>query len=206
MHKGPIAAEPSRWGPGEPGHYPSMSTHKMRFVASRGMGELNAQIAEASRLFRLDEEGARIAPHVVTIEDVTKGIVGSYADQQSIQRLVLDTNAEYTKGGTVRLTHAVGRFISCLRSYKHIDSDTRSELTRRAQAYWKKVAPVGYDRQPTVRKSEERAGRGRHGALVGRAEKSLRFTIPSGLMKSAGAPPAPGRAQDWSDYVRTRGR
>ena len=160
--------EPSRWDPKGPGHFPSLSTHKMRFIASRGLGELGAQVAEVNRLFRLSDEFGTPPPHVITVEDVTRGIVIDPADQQAIQKLVLDTNASFNqKSQTVRLTHAIGRFIETLRhSYKRIDSDTRMELTRRAMTFWKRNYQTDYSKPPTVR-----------------YEKSVRFTLSDSLVK-----------------------
>ena len=88
------AREPAR-GPGG-AHHPSFSTHKMRYTAQAGLGELNAQIAEANRLFRLSELGENPAPHVITLSDVTRGIISDQVDQQKIQGLILDTPVDFS--------------------------------------------------------------------------------------------------------------
>jgi hypothetical protein len=141
----------------------------MRFVAGSGMGELHAQVAAVNRLFRLQDEFGTPPPHVITVEDVTRGIVIDPVDQQKIQRLILDTNATFEqKSQTVRLNHAVGRFIEVLRhSYKQLDSDTRMELTRRAMAFWKRNYQTDYSKPPIVR-----------------YEKSMRHTIHATLIKA----------------------
>ncbi len=144
------AREPAR-GPGG-AHHPSFSTHKMRYTAQAGLGELNAQIAEANRLFRLSELGENPAPHVITLSDVTRGIISDQVDQQKIQGLILDTPVDFSaKTQTHQLNSAVGRLISTLRhSYKHIDSDTRMELARRALAYWKRLKWIKSDESLTA--------------------------------------------------------
>jgi len=163
----PATKEPSRWHTNTPGHFPNYSGHKMRARAAAGMGEAQAFVIAVNKLFRTQDEFGRPPPHVITVEDVTRGIVIDPVDQQKIQRLVGGTSAHFDqKSQTQRIFHARGRLHETLRhSYKHIDSDTRMELVRRAVAYWRRNGQTAYGKDPTIR-----WGKG--------MERSMRLVVP----------------------------
>jgi ppGpp synthetase/RelA/SpoT-type nucleotidyltranferase len=126
---------------------------KMRARGRAGMGEAAALVIAVNKLFRTEDEFGRPPPHVITVQDVTRGIVIDPVDQEKIQRLVTGSSAHFDqKSQTQRIFHARGRFIEALKhSYKHIDSDTRMELVRRAVAYWRRNDQTDYGKDPTIR-------------------------------------------------------
>jgi len=184
----PATKESSRWHTGGPGHFPSYSSMKLRALGRSGMGELQALTIAVNKLFRTEDEFGRPPPHVITVEDVTRGIVIDPVDQEKIQQLVTNTSAHFDqKSQTQRLFHARGRLTEVLRhSYKHIESDTRMELVRRAVAYWKRNGQTDYGKDPTVR-----------------WRKSMRLVIPrqrSALHKALFIGPRGGK---WADAKHT---
>ena len=152
-------AEPSRWHTGAGSHFPTYSAHKLRRLAASGLGELHAMERAVARMSRTtDERGAydgaqRITPHVVTLQDVTRGLGLERADAQRIEAVVADTVPTFTqKTQTQRIFHARSALLSVLRdSMKHVDADTRGELSRRAVAYWQRHYQTDYGKEPTVR-------------------------------------------------------
>ena len=172
--KAVVTKEPSRWQAGGIGHFPTWGTQKMRRMAANGLGEAGALVREATRMMRTqNERGAYdgnlpVKRVVLTLQDVTHGLGLDFSDEQRIQLAVSDTLPTFTqKTQTQRIMHARGRFMSVLRdSMKHVDSDTRMELVRRAVAYWKRNYQLDYGKAPTVR----------HRGYE--ARKSMRFIIP----------------------------
>jgi hypothetical protein len=152
--------EPSRWEAGGVGHYPSMSTHKLRQQAAAGFGELQAVQQELARVQRTEPEDPTkpLPRRVTTLEEVTHGLGLDQADAQRVQRVVADTNPSFTvKTQTQRIFHARGRFLSFMRdSMRHIPSDKREELLKRAVAYWQHHYQTDYGKAPTARYGEVR--------------------------------------------------
>ena len=129
-------------------------TNKIRARLVAGKGELLAQQLAANRIFRENEttETAPLPRHIIDIEDVTHGLGLDAADEQEVQRLILDTNAHFDQTTqTHRLTTARGRFVTTLRAMPHISSDIRMELTKRVIAYWRRNTQTDYGKPPTIR-------------------------------------------------------
>lgn len=150
-------AEPSRTEAANPSAaiFPSYSGHKLRQLAAAHMGEAGALQLQVARLMRTEEEDPLLSPtpHVVFIDDVTRGLGLEYADEQRIQSLVNDSVPSFSqKTQTQRIMFARGRLVSTLRdALKHIDSNHRDEIVRRAMVYWRKNYQTAYDKEPTVR-------------------------------------------------------
>jgi len=131
-----------------------VSPDKLRARIAAGKGELLAQQLAANRVFRENEttEDAPMPRHIIAIEDVTHGLGLDAADEQEVQRIILDTNAHFDQTTqTHRLTLARASFVTTLRAMPHISSDIRMELTKRAIAYWRRNTQTDYGKPPTVR-------------------------------------------------------
>lgn len=129
-------------------------TNKIRARLVAGKGELLAQQLAANRVFRENEttETAPLPRHIIDIEDVTHGLGLDAADEQAVQRIILDTNAHFDQTTqTHRLTLARASFVTTLRAMPYISSDIRMELTKRAIAYWKRNTQTDYGKPPTIR-------------------------------------------------------
>ncbi len=129
-------------------------TNKIRARLAAGKGELLAQQLAANRVFRENEttEDAPLPRHIIAIEDVTHGLGLDAADEQAVQRIILDTNAHFDQTTqTHRLTLARASFVMTLRAMPYISSDIRMELTKRAIAYWKRNTQTDYGKPPTIR-------------------------------------------------------
>jgi len=148
-------AERSRWHTNASSGFPSMApTNKIRarLVAGKG-GLLDPQLA-ANRIFRqnMTTEDAPLPRHIVTIEDVTAGLGLDSADEQAVQRLIVDTNAHFDQTQqTQRIALARERFVTVLRAMPYISSDIRMELTKRVIAYWRRTTQTDYGKVPTIR-------------------------------------------------------
>ena len=131
-----------------------VSPAKLRARLVAGKGELLAQQLAANRIFRENEttEDAPLPRHIIDLDDVTRGLGLDAADEQAVQRLIIDTNAHFDQTTqTHRLSIARERFVTTLRAMPYIDSDTRMELTRRVIAYWRRNTQTDYGKPPTVR-------------------------------------------------------
>jgi len=148
-------AERSRWHTNASSGFPTLvSPAKLRARLAAGKGELLAQQLAANRVFRENEttEDAPLPRHIIDLEDVTHGLGLDAADEQAVQRLILDTNAHSDQTTqTQRLGIARERFVTTLRAMPYIDSDTRMELTKRVIAYWRRNVQTDYGKPPTVR-------------------------------------------------------
>lgn len=153
------AQEPSRSQAHLPGaaSFPHYGSHKLRALAASGLGEAGAMQAEVTRMMRTDAEGedprTRPTPHVVGLDDVTRGLGLEPADEQRVQRLVQGSPVSFSqKTQTPRLIHARGRLVGTMRdAMRHVPADTRDEVTRRAMAYWRRNNQTDYGKTPTVR-------------------------------------------------------
>jgi hypothetical protein len=183
----PATKEPSRWHTNTPGHFPTFSTHKARARAKAGFGEAQALVVAVNKLFRTQDEFGDPPPHVITVQDVTRGIVIDPVDQEKIQKLVTDTPVSFdSKMQTQRIFHARGRLHEALRhSYKHLDSDTRMEVIKRAMAYWRRNNQTDYGREPTIRWGKSmklivpmQKARKAHGGKY-----AMRVVLPDGRLK-----------------------
>lgn len=179
MKRDPMAKaqEPSRSEAHTPGatSFPHYSGHKLRRMAASGLGEAGAMAAEVTRMMRVDPDAddprARPTPHVVDIDDVTRGLGLEAADEQRVQRLVTDTSVAYSqKTQTPRMLHARGRLVSTMRdAMRHIPADARDEVVRRASVFWKRNNQTDYGRVPTVRFEGARS-----------VAKSMTLVVPMG--------------------------
>ena len=145
--------EPSR-GP-DGATFPHFSGHKLRYTAKLGLGEAGASqtiMAQVERLFETEEEGTRPAPHVVLVDDVTRGLGLDESDAQAIQRYVSGTRADMdTRTGFQRLAGARSGLISAMKPMdQRIPSETRQEVVRRAIAWWKKNSNTENTKSPTM--------------------------------------------------------
>lgn len=140
------------------------------------MGEIHAHTLAAEKLFRTQEENFEVDPHVVGIEDVTRGLGLEPGDAERIQRLVQDTNPEFkAKSQTQRLFHARGRLLDTMKhSMKHVPSDLREQVLKRALQFWKKTYQTDYGKDATLRWGG-----------AGNTMKSTRFVIPLDLAKAS---------------------
>jgi hypothetical protein len=189
--------ERSHWGAGQPGSTPGYApslapTNKIRARLSAGMGEMGAEARAANRIFHENEteEHSPAPPHVITILDVTRGLGLTNADEQKVQKLVEDQNAEFfPTTQTHRIFLARTSALTTLRSWKHIPADTRAEVMRRAVQFWKRRSTTGYDKEPTVRSRVAKSD-GAAGSDISPTER----TLEAGLKKKKKSKaPSPAR-------------
>jgi len=127
------------------------SPARLRERARAGLGEFQSEQLMAQRLFRTKPETAEAERHVVLIDDVTRGLGLQQADEQRIQKAIVDTNPSFSpKTQTQRLFHAQGKLTELLRSMKSVPSDARLEIAKRARAWWKKQYDTDLNRNRTV--------------------------------------------------------
>lgn len=145
------STELSRTSPQTAGYAPTFaSPAKLRARAQAGLGEAQAEQLLVQRLFRTKPETAESDRHVVTIEDVTRGLGLEPADVTRVQGVVQATNPTFTpKTQTQRIFQAQGRLAEVMRSMK-IDSGARMEIAKRARAWWKKHYQTELERSRTV--------------------------------------------------------
>lgn len=133
---------------------PNFAAHKLRRMAAAGLGEVGALPLLVTRISRTEKEDPTAGlPRVAhTVADVTRGLGLEPGDEGRVQRLVGETRADFqVKGQTQRRMHARSRLIETMReSMRHVDSATRAEITRRADAFWAWRAPTDYGREPAV--------------------------------------------------------
>lgn len=147
------AGEPSRAAPGDPGRMSfAIATNKLRERAALGMGELLAQQREVEKMMRTREEHSELPRRCESPDDVTRGLGLRDGDAERVHRVLAETNVEFTpKTGTQRVLLARGRLIEILRSMKHVDSDARVEIEKRAMAFWKHQSQTEIVRAPELR-------------------------------------------------------
>ncbi len=144
------ATEPSRGfatgiGPGAMTRY--APTNKLRTMLADGRGEYQAQQLMVTRMMRTQPEDGRVPPHVVVVEDITRGLGLDQVDAERIQKAIASTNVTFTpKTQTQRLFLGQGALVTLLRSMKHVDSDARLEIARRARTWWKKNTTTDLNR------------------------------------------------------------
>jgi hypothetical protein len=146
--------ESSRTGP-HGAVFPHMSGHKMRYMAKLGLGEVNAPqraMAQIERLFETKEETDRPDPHVVLVDDVTRGLGLAQTDEQKIQQYVQTVRADMDeRTGYQRLANARSGLISAMKPMdQRIPTDTRQEVVRRAVTWWKKTGNTENTKVPTL--------------------------------------------------------
>lgn len=125
------------------------------------MGEIMSEIADANRrvrmMMRTQQADVRPEPHVITPEDVTRGLgVFSTAETKitTLVRSSMEPATEQTKLiSPKRAAMARSTLLGFLRTEKSIDSDTRQEIMRRALTYWKNNFRVDYGRTAQLRRS-----------------------------------------------------
>lgn len=124
-----------------PGSYqPNYSKHKARKQARAGYGTEGSWQREVNRMFRESKDGARPAPHVLTIPDVTRDLGLLDTTEQKIQKVVRDTDASFGQASQLRvprLAHARKRLMEVLRADREIGADVRQEIARRAMVWWR---------------------------------------------------------------------
>jgi hypothetical protein len=135
-----------------PGRVPTLvSPAKLRARTRAGLGEFQSEQLMVQRLFRTKPETAEADRHVITIDDVTRGLGLQQADEQKIQKAIEDTNPSFApKTQTQRLFHAHGKLSELLRSMKSVPSDARLEIAKRARAWWQKNYDTELKRNRTV--------------------------------------------------------
>lgn len=127
---------------------------KLRFVVKQGGNQLGDVQREANRIFREEKEGARPAPHVITIEDVTKGMALDDVSRLKIHKVIQETRADFGQHPQLRvprLPHARMQLMSVLRSMDELDSTHRMEIARRAMVWWKRNVVTDMDASPKIR-------------------------------------------------------
>ena len=170
-------AEPSRNHAmnGARGHRIMVPLNKLRARVKAGYGELLAEQREANKVFRVDglQPFDPLPRKAETLEDVTRGLGLERGTVDQIQKLVGETNPEFTqKTQTQRIFLAQRHLVETLRAMPFIDSDQRMEITKRARAYWKHNYQTEYERTPEVRYRARKS----EPSLVIKADK-----IPGGL-------------------------
>jgi hypothetical protein len=120
--------------------------NKLRTMAASGMGETLTLPADLERYARTQPEDPRISPtpHVISVEDVTRGLGLDQADEQRVRGLV----TEYGSGGTPQRLgpqrtsfQTRSRLLGAMRTgMRHVPQDTRDQVMRRAQALWTREA------------------------------------------------------------------
>lgn len=128
--------------------------NKLRAWTDRGMGTLGEESRQLQRLFRTEEEGSRPPPHVITIDDVTRGLGLESTDRETIHRLITQTRADYgvtEKLRSPRYAFAMNMLSDYLVKTKRFTSDQRMEIRRRASAWWRKYGKTTYEGRPMIR-------------------------------------------------------
>jgi hypothetical protein len=140
IRKSAADREPSRLHAGDPGHFPAGTPPtRLRALARGGLGEQFAVQHALARMARMTEDTAPVERHVVTVEDVTRGLGLTPEDAGRVQKLIQDTPVEFTpKTQTHRIFLAKGRLVDTLRALQ-VPADTRLEIARRAGAWWRKA-------------------------------------------------------------------
>ncbi|MCZ6871666.1 MAG: hypothetical protein O7G84_19385 [Gammaproteobacteria bacterium] len=143
------ASEQSRGTRGGMARYAPINV--LRAQARAGMGEINAFQLEMQRMQRTTSETAELPRIVHEIGDITRGLGLAKADETTIQRVVSQTNTEFTpKSQTQRLFLARGMLGDLLRSMTQVPGDARQEIAKRATAWWQKQGPTSLDRSMRV--------------------------------------------------------
>lgn len=127
---------------------------KLRRYAQRGAGQLGDEQRQVNLIFRTEKEGKRPPPHVVTIEDVTKGLGLDDVERARIHKVIRQTRADFGQGPHLRvprLPHARMQLMSVLRGMDSLDSTQRMEVARRAMVWWKKKVVTGMEAEPKIR-------------------------------------------------------
>lgn len=133
------------------GYVPTFaSPTKLRARARAGLGEAQSEQLFVQKLFRTGSETADPERHVITIEDVTRGLGLDQSDTARVQRAVQDANPSFNaKTQTQRIFHTQGKLAEMMRAMK-IDSGARMEIAKRARAWWKKNYQTELERNRTV--------------------------------------------------------
>lgn len=124
----------------------SMSSHKLRRLAATGQGE---QLLP--RLFETRDQSAPQPRHVITIDDVTRGLGVDAPTAERVARVVVGTNVSFsTQGGSQRLVDGRGRLVEFLRE-QGVNSDVRQEIEKRALAFWRRTQKTDLQKEPKMR-------------------------------------------------------
>lgn len=128
--------------------------NKLRAWTDSGMGRLGEESRILQRIFRTEEEGKRPPPHVVTVDDVTRGLGIDGTDRDTIHKLLTETRADF--GVTEKLRYP--RYAFALRALSEyltktgrFTGDQRMEIRRRAIAWWRKYGKTSYEGRPMIR-------------------------------------------------------
>lgn len=128
--------------------------NKLRAWTDSGMGGIGAIQAKAQRMFRLEDGNARQAPHIVTINDVTRGLPLDDTDAQKIQGIITATRADYgmdDKTRYPRFAFALEALGAFLNATPRISQDVRMEVRKRANAWWRRFGKTTYEGRPMIR-------------------------------------------------------
>ena len=136
---------------------PGTADGKLRRWTGQGAGEIGGIQHTINRLFRTEREltpGERLPPHIMSIEDVTKGLGLEQTDRDKVHRIIRQTRADYGASSHLRLPrlHSARATLSTfmLRT-KRFSSEVRMEIQRRAMAWWKKYGHTDYEGTPMIR-------------------------------------------------------
>jgi hypothetical protein len=135
--------------------YGAANPAKLRRWTGAGLGEVQSMAAMAQRLFRTEQEGKlRSDPHVITVDDVTKGLGLEDTDAARIQQLLTETRVDVftdPKLRSVRAPLAMTRLGEFLSKTERFTADQRMEVRRRAGAWWRKYGKPDYQQAPELR-------------------------------------------------------
>lgn len=128
--------------------------NKLRAWTDSGMGVIGEIQAQAQRLFRTEDEGTRPRPHVVDVDDVTRGLGLDDTDRTKIKTILTSTNASFAmseKTRSVRYPFALKALSEFLNKTSRFSSDQRMEIRRRANEWWRKFGKTTYEAKPMIR-------------------------------------------------------
>lgn len=128
--------------------------NKLRRWAGSGLGVQGSIQQQVNRLFRTTPEGTRPPPHIMDIQDVTKGLGLEDTDRETLERLLTETRADFglhPKTRVPRIQSARKMLSSYLQATKRISPDVRMEIRRRAMEWWRKYGKTTYEGQPMIR-------------------------------------------------------
>lgn len=130
-------------------------SNKLRAWTDRGMGSIGAIQAQAQRLFRTEEEGStRPRPHIVDVDDVTRGLGLDDTDRTKITTILTQTGTEFgmsEKTRSQRYPFALKALSEFLNKTSRFTSDQRMEIRRRANEWWRKFGKTTYEGRPMIR-------------------------------------------------------
>lgn len=150
----------ARFVAGEIGGKPSSvsqagtASGKVRRWAAEGAGVQGGIQHQVNLLFRTREEDGTNDPHVVTVEDVTKGLGLDETDRTKIHNILTQTRVDFAmspKTRVPRLPSGMKLLGDFLMKTKRIPSDARMQIRRRANVWWRKYGKTTYEGKPMIR-------------------------------------------------------